>query len=116
LESIKVGIDPEGDEITSMVVKSAERKPAPQENTKLAELTDNQRTMLAILAEAKAAGLTTDAWNELGRAQEIGKKRRAALWDIRGVLKAKQLVRQFGGLWVAAQYVQEELFRKNQED
>jgi hypothetical protein len=97
LEEIVVGIDEDGEEITSCVIEPVEIK----ENTEAGDprLTKNQRTMFTILHEAGERGLTTEAWNERTREAGIGTKRRADLTDIRAVLKAKGFIRQTATGW-----------------
>jgi hypothetical protein len=63
------------------------------------KLTKNQQTIFPLLDGAGPSGLTTEQWNEQARAVDIGKKRKADLYDIRAALKSKGLVRQYGDRW-----------------
>jgi hypothetical protein len=96
LETVNVGTDEDGEEVSSCVIRPAEKpKATPHGPT----LTKNQATMFRILHDAGRAGLTTDEWYELTREAGIGRHRRADLVDIRSQLKAKGLVREFNGRW-----------------
>jgi hypothetical protein len=96
LESVVVGVDPDGDELTSLVVVPTEAAPIASSGPKL---TKNQQTMYSILHTAGSTGLLTEEWYEKTRAAGIGVKRHADLYDIREALKAKRLVHEFGGRW-----------------
>jgi hypothetical protein len=96
LEPETVGIDPDGDEITSLVVVPTEAAPITSRGPKL---TKNQQTMYGILHTAGSAGLMLEEWNEKTRATGIGTKRHADLYDIREALKAKRLVHDYMGRW-----------------
>ena len=97
LEPVEVGIDDDGEPITSCIVvpneiKSSQEPVGPK-------LTKNQQTMFSILRAAGPSGLTTEQWNERAREAGIGSKRKADLYDIRVALKSKSLVRQYGDRW-----------------
>jgi hypothetical protein len=97
LEPITVGLDREGEPITSCVV-------VPAEATLTAEargprLTANQQSMLNILEDAGLSGLTTDEWNDKARDNGIGTSRRATLMDLRKALKDKGLVHSYADRW-----------------
>jgi hypothetical protein len=62
-------------------------------------LTPNQKTMLAILADAALDVLTLEEWNERGRKEGIGERRRADFCDIRRALKERKLVREYADKW-----------------
>lgn len=94
LEQVEVGIDPDGDPITSLVVVPSEA--APIVSTKLSK---NQQTMYSILHTAGAAGLMTEDWYAKTKAAGVGTKRHADLYDIREALRGKHLVHEFGGRW-----------------
>jgi hypothetical protein len=96
LESTIVGIDEDGEEISSCIVQPAEK---PKDSPRSLRLTPNQATMFRILHEAGSGGLSTDEWNERTREAGLGTSRRATLSDIRAFLKAKDLVRQYGERW-----------------
>ena len=59
--------------------------------------------MFRLLHEAGSAGLTVEAWNEQARALDIGKTRKAILWECRAALKDKGLVREYNGQWMVTQ-------------
>ena len=100
LESVTVGVDADGGQTTAPIVCPADALPiASRDGPKL---TKNQQTMFSLLHGAGAAGLTTEQWNERGRAVDIGVKRKADLYDIRESLKAKSLVRQYCNQWKIA--------------
>lgn len=97
-EVYEFGVDEDGDPITVNIVSSDEvTAPAPSERGP--RLTANQKTMLAILADAGAAGLDTKDWDAKGREAGIGVRRRADLTDARTGLKAKNLVREYMDQW-----------------
>jgi hypothetical protein len=96
LESEVVGVDPDGDEITSLVVVPTEATPIVSGGPKL---TKNQQTMYGILHAAGSAGLMLEEWNERTKAAGIGVKRHADLYDIREALKTKKLVHDYMGKW-----------------
>jgi hypothetical protein len=100
LESLDVGMDDDGETITSCVVVPVDEQavPAPADP----KLTKNQQTMFSLLQTAGAAGLTTEEWNERAREAGIGIKRKADLYDFRASLKAKQIIRQYGDRWSVA--------------
>jgi hypothetical protein len=91
LEQIDVAIDEDGEAITSCVVVPVEIKQSIGTNGP--RLSRNQQTMLTILHDAGARGLTTEVWNERAREAEIGTRRKADLYDIRSALESKRLVR-----------------------
>ena len=77
LEQVEVGVDENGEEITSCIVVPADlppKKTATSDN-----LSKNQRTMFSILHDAGRGGLTTERWYELAREAGIGLKRKADL-------------------------------------
>jgi hypothetical protein len=62
--------------------------------------TKNQQTMFEMLRAAGKAGLTSDEWNELARAEGIGLKRRTDLYDIRTALKNRhKTIHEYAGRW-----------------
>jgi hypothetical protein len=95
LESVEIG-----PETTAPVVVPAEDQ--PRVTTSEPRLTKNLQTMFSLLHAAGQTGLTTDEWNEQARAQGIGVKRRADLYDFRESLKAKGLVRPYADRWNVA--------------
>lgn len=58
--------------------------------------------MFAVLQAAGLSGLTTEQWNAHAREAGLGVNRKADLFDFRGALKAKGLVRQYGDRWTVA--------------
>lgn len=93
----EVGIDEDGEPITSCIVVPNEIRNSQE--LVGPKLTKNQKTMLSLLHTAGPGGLTTEQWNERGRAVDIGVKRKADLYDIRAALKSKGLVRQYCDRW-----------------
>jgi hypothetical protein len=67
LEPTTVGLDDDGDPITSCVVLPVD---APATSTKESKLSKNQQTMFGILHAMGTVGLTTEEWNK--RAREAG--------------------------------------------
>jgi RecA-family ATPase len=94
LESVELG-----PETTAPVVRQADATPPARPDGP--KLTKNQQTMYSLLHDAGAGGLTTEQWNERGRAVDIGVKRKADLYDIRESLKSKNIVRRYGDRWNA---------------
>jgi hypothetical protein len=97
LEIVEIGEDEDGEQVTSCVVIEAGNMPT----TSLLKLSRNQQTMLAMLNSVKSGGLTVEDWNELARAEGIGLKRKADLYDIRKALKDRDLVYEDEGRWYA---------------
>jgi AAA domain len=97
LEPVEVGIDQDGEKITSCVVVPVEAKPKTDATEQ--RLTPNQQTMFTILFEAGERGLSTEAWNQRTREVGIGTKRPATLLDIRSALKAKGCIREITNGW-----------------
>jgi hypothetical protein len=98
LEPVTVGVDEDGDEITSCVVAAAE--PAPPK-AKPVRLSQNQQTMLSILKRAGPQGLPIEQWNDQARAAGLGLSRPASLFDLRVALQDKGLVFQGQNGWFA---------------
>ena len=96
LETVEIGIDDDGDPITSCVVVATEA-PAPSDTGP--KLSKNQETVFSILHEAGQGGLSVSEWNERAKEAGIGKKRSADLYDIRRALKTKDLICKYGGQW-----------------
>jgi hypothetical protein len=99
LEKVVVGIDSDGEEISSCVVRPEETPAATAREPKISK---NLQTMLALLQSAEPNGLTTDDWNARARTEGIGVKRRADLVDYRLALKAKNMVREYADRWHVA--------------
>lgn len=97
LEIVTVGMDEDGEEITSCVVKPEEV--SGNSETRQPKLKPNQQTVFAILHTAGSAGLTLEDWNAQAKDAGIGTKRKADLTDIRNALLSKSLVRNYGDRW-----------------
>ena len=95
------GHDEDGDPITVNIV-SDEVVAAVAAKSGDPKLSANQRVMFRLLHDAGSAGLTVEAWNEQARALDIGKTRKAVLWECREALKDKGLVREYCGRWTVA--------------
>lgn len=89
LDSMQVGIDEDGETISSCIVVPADEPVTGV--TDRQKLTRNQQTMFSLLHDASRP-LTTDEWNELAREAGLGVKRRADLTDLRMALKSKDLI------------------------
>ena len=88
LESIEVGVDQDGDVITSCVVVPSEAVQTEHRGTKL---TANQQTMFDVLVKA-GRPLTTDEWTDQATEAGLSSKRRAWAWDLRNALQKKGVV------------------------
>ena len=86
LESVEVGIDEDGEPISSCVVVEAEAT----EETRTTKLTKNQQTYLSILKAHEP--IQIEALNERLRDAGIGVKRKADLVDLRLALQSKGLI------------------------
>ena len=97
LEPITVGMDEDGEAITSCVIVPVETN----HNTAATgpRLSRNQQTMFSIPHDAGRQGLSTVEWNNRARDAGIGNKRKAYLYDIRVALKSKGLVRRYCDRW-----------------
>jgi len=115
LETIEVGIDHEGDPITSCVVVDRDG-PTPSrtergsvktearsgDNAVTTRMSRAQSVMLKVLKDAGSDGLHRDDWNELARAEGIGMNRPATLNETRRRLEKMALVSQTAtGNWIA---------------
>ena len=94
LESVEVGVDEDGESVTSCVVVEAEA-PALQERGP--KLTKNQSTYLAMVKAHQP--ISTDDLNDKLREAGIGVKRPADLVDLRLALKTKGLVYESMNGW-----------------
>ena len=97
LEAIEVGIDEDGEAITSCVIVPTEI--SDRQDATGPRLTRNQQTMFSVLHDAGERGLSTAGWYDLAREAGIGTKRKADLYDIRSALAAKRVVRQTANGW-----------------
>lgn len=88
LEPVEVGVDNDGDPITSCVVVEAERGKTDTSH----KLSKNQATMLGLLDDFGPGGATVEDWNAAARQEGLGLSRKADLRDFRKALKDKQLV------------------------
>ena len=89
LKPVDVGMDADELPITSCVVVPTE---AIAEVRKGRSLPKNQQTMLTLLEVAGKEGLLLSEWNERAKAQGIGVKRHASLYDAQQALKQAKLV------------------------
>ncbi len=97
LDTVTVGLDEDGIEITSCVITAVD-KPTIEHGD---QLTKNQASMFSILRGAMPGGLIMDAWNQQARTNGLGLRRRTDLLDLRTALKTKGLVYEHGGKWFA---------------
>ncbi len=95
LEHVEVGIDDDGDVISSCVAVEAERAKTDTSH----KMTQNQATMRGVLDDFGPGGATVDDWNEAARHEGLGVKRRADLHDFRKALKDKRLVHTTNDRW-----------------
>lgn len=94
------GTDEDGDEITVNIVSAEDVSSQPETKSHhRVRLTPNQQTMLGLLRDAGAGGLTTEDWNAKAREVGIGVNRKATLHDVASALKSKNLVREYMGTW-----------------
>jgi hypothetical protein len=98
LDPFDLGADEDGDPITVAIV-STEAIAAPEPRASEPKLTKNERTMFGILHDAGRSGLSTEQWNNAGRAAGIGHGRRADLHDAQNGLRRKRLVREYQDRW-----------------
>ena len=91
----EVGIDDDGDPISSCVVVPATAPAEPKNTTKL---TQNQRTFFDVLARA-GGPLGWDEWIELAKDAELTFQRKATYWDLRTALQKKGLVYEGANGW-----------------
>ena len=99
LESVVVGTDVDGNQTTAPVVLAADQQSLATPGGP--KLTKNQQTMYSLLHTAGQGGLSTEEWNEKARAEGLGIKRKADLYDIRAALSSKGLIRQTPNGWAA---------------
>ncbi len=95
LKPVDVGVDDDGDPITSCIIIEAE----PAKTDTSHKLTQNQATMRGVLDDFGPGGATVDDWNEAARHEGLGVKRRADLHDFRKALKDKRLVHTTNDRW-----------------
>jgi hypothetical protein len=98
LLTVEVGVDEEGDAITSCVIVPSNAEPA---RASPARLTPNQQTMLTILKSAGSNGMSVEDWNAKAREAGIGATRKATLVDVREALKAKGHICEGARGWIA---------------
>lgn len=94
LESVPISKD---GETTAPIVVPAVVPPMPTGVGP--KLTKNQQSVYSLLHDAGAAGLMLDEWNAKARDAGLGTTRKADLYDYRGALKAKGLVKEYCGRW-----------------
>ena len=95
LEPVEVGVDDDGDAISSCIVTEAE----PAKRTTTTKLTKNQETMLGLLDDFGPGGATVEEWNAAARQEGLGVKRKADLRDFRKALKDKRTVHTTNDRW-----------------
>jgi AAA domain len=95
LESAELGIDEDGDPVTTAILSDEAIAVAATET----KLSKNQQTMFSLLHTAGPSGLTIDEWNQKAREVGLGTKRNADLYDYRMALKGKGVIRQYGERW-----------------
>lgn len=98
LEPVVVGVDDDGDEITSCIVAEAEPAPPPPV---VERLSGNLATMFAILHEAGPSGLSQEDWNDRAREVGLGLRRRQDLYDLRSGLQKRGLIFKGANGWFA---------------
>lgn len=98
IDGIQIGTDG----TTAPVAVQSEKPPPQAGRASGPRLTPNQRTMLMILGEAGAAGLSVDEWTARTKEAGIGERRRADITEARLGLKAKGLVRDYMDRWHAS--------------
>ena len=99
LEVVEIGVDDEGEVITSCVVVEADVAKRPARSARV--LTAKQASILEILQDAGEDGLSIEEWNDRAREIGIGVRRKADLVEIRKALLAKEYVIEIDGSWVA---------------
>ena len=95
LEPVEVGVDDDGDAITSCVVAEAEKVMTHTAR----KLSKNQATMLGLLDDFGRHGATVEEWNAAARQEGMGVKRKADLHDFRKALKDKGLAHTTMDRW-----------------
>jgi hypothetical protein len=98
LKSVDLHLDPETNIITQAPIVIPTDGPASAAPNG-PKLTPNQRSMLNIVEEAAAKGLSNDEWLEGAKAIGIGRTREATFYDIRKALKDKKLIYTFNERW-----------------
>jgi hypothetical protein len=88
LERIEVGVDDDGDPITSCIVVEVEGVPKERGRK---HVTRNAQTFFSILQMAQRP-LPLQEWNELAKEAGLGVNRRAALTDYRNELLKNGLI------------------------
>jgi hypothetical protein len=76
LDVFQLGLDEDGDPVVTSIV-SRDVIMAPPPNASEPKLGKNEKTMFGILCDAGKGGMSTEQWNEAGRAAGIGIRRRA---------------------------------------
>ena len=95
LDPVDVGVDDDGDPISSCIIIEAE----PTKKTTTAKLTKNQDTMLGLLDDFGPGGTTVEEWNGVARQEGLAVKRKADLRDFRKALKDKSLIHTTNDRW-----------------
>ena len=98
LERVPLGLDEDGDEISSCVIVPHDDAAAVARQT--VKLTKNQQTLLSILGAAGKAGMENDDWYAAAQELGIATKRKADFYDNRRALEEKRIVvKQNDGRW-----------------
>ena len=98
LDAIEVGKDADELPITSCVVVPTEAIAEVRKGNKPRRRT---ATMLTLLEVAGKEGLLLSEWNEKAKAQGIGVKRHASLYDAQQALKQAKLAHSYAERWYA---------------
>ena len=96
LKQLEIGQDKNLRPITSCVVEEAV---TPTSESRQEKLNANQATYLRLLQDSMPHGLSSDEWNEKGRAAGLDFKRRATFTDLKNALKDRRLVHETQGRW-----------------
>ena len=91
LEPLDVGMDSDGEPITSCVFVPADASEVAEAEP-VDRLSKNVATMFSILKDAGPEGLTVEQWNQQAREAGIGVGRKADLYDHRKTLQKRRLV------------------------
>jgi hypothetical protein len=96
LTSVEVGLDADGEPVTSCVVAPVEAVQAEAQGKKLPK---GQATLLGILREGMPTGLLTEEWQTKGKDEGIATTRKADFFDARRGLKDKGLIYTYNDRW-----------------
>jgi RecA/RadA recombinase len=96
LQSVNLGLNRRGKPVSSCVVVPDTSGAKPLDR----KLSPNQQSVLALLKDAGAAGLSNADWFSQAQALGIGAKRKATFYDIRRHLEQCALVHEAGDRWL----------------